>query len=111
VQKRDFVPAEDKVDFVVLEEVTNVVKYESMNLVDNLLMVNTPQKMAQKEIVKKHKHVVFADEPIRPEPKKLEPKITVFEEVKTMFLQSEEPRPKKMRLAEMPIEVPEEPAV
>jgi len=64
------VPEEDKVDRVVLEEVTNVVKYESMNLVDNLLMVDTPQKMAQKEIVKKHKHVVFADEPERP-PKKL----------------------------------------
>ena len=87
-----------------------MVKYESMNLVDNLLMVDTPQKLAQKEIVKKHKHVVFADEPLRPQPKKLEsPKVTVFEEVKTLFVQSD--RPKKMRLAEMPIDVPEEPAV
>jgi len=50
------------VDYVILEEVTEVVKYESMNLVDNLLLVTTSQKTDQMAKVKKHKHVVFAED-------------------------------------------------
>lgn len=51
------------VDWVILEEVCEVVKFEAMNLVDNLLLVNSDAKMKQLEKVKKHKHVVFQEEP------------------------------------------------
>ena len=52
-----------RVDYVVLEEVGEVVKFESMNLVDKLLLTNSHQKMVQLEKVKKHKHVVFDETP------------------------------------------------
>ena len=34
------------VDWVILDEVTEVVKFEAMSLVDKLLMVNSPKKIA-----------------------------------------------------------------
>lgn len=52
------------VDWVILDEICEIVKFEAMNLVDNLLLINSPPKMTQLAKVKKHKHVVFAEEPV-----------------------------------------------
>ena len=38
---RTFIKAKTGVDYVVLDEITEVVKYESMNLVDNLILTTT----------------------------------------------------------------------
>ena len=60
---RQLKKAESGVDYVILEEVTEVVKFEAMNLVDRMLLVNSQEKKDQLEKVKKHKHVVFAEQP------------------------------------------------
>ena len=60
---KKFVKAKIIVDWVILDEITEVVKFEAISLVDQLLLVNSPQKIAAMEKVKKHKHVVFAEEP------------------------------------------------
>ena len=39
------------VDWVVLDEITEFVKFSAMNLVDNLLMMNSAPKMASLEKV------------------------------------------------------------
>ena len=62
-QTRTFVKSEKAPDYVVLNEVTEVVKFEAINLVDELLVQNSPQKQEQLEKIKKHKHVIFADNP------------------------------------------------
>jgi len=49
---------------VVVEEVAEVVKFEAMNLIDNLLLTNSPEKMQALHRVQQHKHVVFQDQPI-----------------------------------------------
>ena len=56
--------SENAVDPEVVIEVTEVVEFECMNLVDNLLLDNTHAKTASLEIIKQHKHVIFSDEPI-----------------------------------------------
>ena len=51
------------VDYVILDEMTEVVKYESMSLVDQLLLVDSQSTKAQHDKITKHKHVVFDDTP------------------------------------------------
>ena len=47
---------------MILDEVTEVVKYESMNIVDSLLLMDSPAKQEQRVKIKKHKHVVFSED-------------------------------------------------
>lgn len=59
----DYVPVKRYVDWVLLDEVTEIVKFSAMSLVDRLLLVNSPQKVKQMKKVEKHKHVSFSDAP------------------------------------------------
>ena len=47
-----------------VEEVREAVQFETMNLVDQLLMMNTGAKKESLERIRKHKHVIFSDEPV-----------------------------------------------
>ena len=63
MKERQLTKAKERVDYVILEELTDVVKYEAMSMVDLLLGVDTEPKKALREKVKKHKHVVFDETP------------------------------------------------
>lgn len=92
------------VDYVVLDEVTEVVKYESMNIIDSLLLVDSQQKIDQRNKIKKHKHVVFAED-TKPGT------ITEITEVREIQVGNNVPilnKPKGMRFAEMPVNFSEE---
>ena len=43
---------ENSVDYAVVEEVKEVVQFEAMNLVDNLMLVNIPEKLESLDRVK-----------------------------------------------------------
>ena len=58
-----FVKAKNIIDWVVLDEICEVVKYEAMTLVDRLLMVNSPPRATQIETVKKNKHIIVKPPP------------------------------------------------
>ena len=61
--RKEIIRTNNTVDYVVLEEIADVVKFEAMDFVDKLMLTNSPQKMVQLEKVKKHKHVVFDETP------------------------------------------------
>ena len=72
---KNFVKQDSVVDWVILDELTEFVKFSAMNLVDNLLMMNSAPKMASMDKIKQHKHVKFVPpEPILFDPSKYAPR-------------------------------------
>ena len=72
---KKFVKSDMVVDWVILDEITEYVKFSAMNLVDNLLMMNSAPKMASMDKIKQHKHVKFVPpEPILFDPNKYAPR-------------------------------------
>ena len=47
----------------MIEEVGDVVQFEAMNLVDNLLLQDSPNKLTSFKTIKKQKRVTFKEEP------------------------------------------------
>ena len=60
----NYVKAKEIIDWVILDEICEVVKYNAMTLIDRLLLVNSPPKMKQLDVVKRNKHIIAS--PLEP---------------------------------------------